>query len=194
MPVDSVQPTARLSAVPHVPTRDGLVAQPARLGSPFARAVVPVLGGIVVLAALMGILWLSAALISRGGTDTSERLAPSTFTVGNVETIAAIVADDGPILFPGLNTTTGARTLVLDHEGDDPTSGWRVYWAYPADRDPTCPVEQTPGTATFTDCAGRTLDVIDLAPPEGVNPVVENRATLSIDLRGAVAQTAVSTN
>jgi hypothetical protein len=191
--VDSVQPTARLAAVPHVPTRDGLVAQPSRLRSPVARAVVPVLGGLVVLAAIMGITWLSAALISGGGADTSDRLAPDTFRVGNVETIAAIVAEDGPILFPGLNTTTGERTLVLDHDGDDPTSGWRVHWAYPADRDATCLVEQTPGTATFTDCAGRSLDVSELAPPTGVNPVVENRSVLSIDLRGAVAETAATT-
>lgn len=183
------KPAATLTAVPHVPTRDGLVVQPSRLRSPFTRAVVPVLGGLVVLAAIFGVTWLIAALMSGGSGSPSERLAPSTFAVGNVESIAQIVADDGPVLFPGLNTTTGERTLVLDHHGDDPTSGWRVFWAYPADRDPSCHVEQVPGTATFTDCAGRTLDVAELAPPEGVRPVVENRRSLSIDLRGATAPT-----
>jgi hypothetical protein len=37
----------------------------------------------------------------------------------------------------------------------------------------------------FTDCGGRTVTVDDLAiPPEGVRPVVIDRALLEIDLRG----------
>ena len=173
--------------MPHVPTGDGLAARPPRLRSPFARAVVPVLGGLVVLVAIMGVTWLIAAYISGGGAESSERLAPSTFEVGNVESIAATVAEDGPILFPGLDTTTGRRTLVLDHEGDDPARGWRVYWAYPADRDASCHVSQRRRTSRFTDCEGRELDVTELTPPEGVRPIVENRRVLSIDLRSVVS-------
>ncbi len=41
------------------------------------------------------------------------------------------------------------------------------------------------GTRTFVDCEGRELDVADLAPGEGVVPIVENRRTLALDLRGA---------
>jgi hypothetical protein len=173
--------------VPHVPTPDGLAARPPRLRSPVTRAVVPVAGGLLLLAAIMGITWLIAAYISSGGAESTERLAPSTFRVGNVETIADVVAEDGPIIFPGLNTTTGDRTLVLDHQSESPADGWRVYWAYPADRDASCAVSQVRGTSRFTDCDGRQLDVTELAPPEGVRPVVENRRTLSIDLRAVVA-------
>jgi hypothetical protein len=77
-----------------------------------------------------------------------------------------------------------------------PTDGWRVYWAYPADRDPTCIVEQVEGTRQFTDCDGRTIDVSELAPPdEGVFPRVEDRTTLVIDLRGAtLTSTSTSTS
>ena len=178
--------------MPHVPTGDGLVARPPRLRSPFTRAVVPVVGGLVVLAAIMGVTWLIAAYISGGGAESTERLAPSTFDVGNVESIAATVAEEGPILFPGLDTTTGRRTLVLDHEGDDPALGWRVYWAYPADRDASCAVRQIEGTSRFTDCDGREVDVTELSPPEGVRPIVENRRSLSVDLR-AVASAAPPT-
>ena len=35
--------------------------------------------------------------------------------VGGVESVAETIDETGPILFPGLNTSTGERTLVLDH-------------------------------------------------------------------------------
>jgi hypothetical protein len=157
-----------------------------RLRSPLARAVVPVLGGALVIALIMLATWGIAALVKE---NPSERLAPSTFTVGGVENLADEIVETGPLIFPGLNTTTGERTLVLDHEGDDPTSGWHVYWAYPADRDASCAVAQVDGTSTFTDCDGRNLDVTGLARPTNVHPTIENRETLSIDLRSPVSTT-----
>ena len=75
----------------------------------------PVLGGLVVLALIAGFTWATAAVISGGGGETSERLAPSTFTVGNVETLAETVAADGPLLFPELGTAIGTRSIVIDH-------------------------------------------------------------------------------
>jgi hypothetical protein len=159
--------------------------RPIRLRSPLSRAVVPVLAGIVALAAIGLVTWAFAAYISRDGAQTSERLAPSTFQVGSTQNAARIVAEDGPILFPGLNTTTGERTLVLDHVGDDPTTGWAVYMAYPAGGEPSCAVEQVVGTSDFISCDGTMLDVTELAPPPpGVNPVVENQRILVLDLRG----------
>ena len=148
----------------------------------------PVLGGLAVLALLAGFTWGVAAYISRGGTETSERLAPSTFTIGNVDALAETVAEDGPLLFPELGTAIGTRSIVVDHTGDVAADGWRVYWAYPADRDPDCVVEQVPRTSEFVDCDGRTIDVTGLAPPdEGVFPRVQDRTTLIIDLRGATS-------
>lgn len=153
--------------------------------TPLARAVVPVLGGIALLAAMALLLWGIAAFLSRDGSQANERLAPTRFQVSSVETAANTIAEDGPILFPGLATTTGEHTIVLDHEGTDPTVGWTVYYAYPAGADASCVVEQVIGTREFVDCEGSTIDVTDLAPPPpGVNPVVEGRRTLYIDLRG----------
>jgi hypothetical protein len=148
----------------------------------------PVLGGLAVLALLAGFTWGVAAYISRGGAETSERLAPSTFTIGNVDALAETVAEEGPLLFPELGTAIGTRSIVVDHTGDVAADGWRVYWAYPADRDPACVVEQVPRTSEFVDCDGRTIDVSELAPPdEGVFPRVQDRTTLIIDLRGATS-------
>ena len=137
------------------------------------------------LAAIFLATWGIAAYISGGGAESTERLAPTTFTAGSVEARAASIAEDGPLIFPGLDTTSGERTLVVDHGGSDPTRGWVVYWAYPADRDASCAVEQVRGTRTFVDCEGRELDAAELAPGEGVIPIVENRTTLVLDLRGA---------
>jgi len=156
-----------------------------QLRSPFARAVVPVLGGIAVLALLAGFTWGMATFISGGGSEGSSRFAPSTFTVGQVEGLAATVAEEGPLFFPELGTAVGARSIVVDHTGDVPADNWRIYWAYPADRDASCVVEQVPQTRRFTDCEGRIIDVSELAlPDEGVFPRVEDQRTLVLDLRG----------
>ena len=40
------------------------------LRSPVARALLPVVGGIVVLSAIAGFLWLMAAYISSGSVDS----------------------------------------------------------------------------------------------------------------------------
>ena len=161
--------------------------------SPLSRAVLPVAGGIALIAVIAGLTWGIAAFISRGGAGGSERLAPSTFQLGRVESVADEIAEDGPLLIPGLNTTVGERTIVVNHAGDDATRGWEVYYAFPADRPATCVVTQVVGSATFTDCDGRTVDVTDLAPPdEGVRPIVENRRTLVLDLRGVTGTTATT--
>lgn len=166
------------------------VDKPAKLRSPLTRALLPNLGGLVVLSLIGLMLWGFAAYISRGDAATSDRLAPSNLRVGSVTNVADEIVDQGPILFPGLGTTEGERTIVLDHTGDDPTIGWVVYYAYPAGSDPSCAVEQVrnedgDGTRAFITCTGNIIDVSELSPPpSGVNPVVENQRLLSIDLSG----------
>ncbi len=152
------------------------------LRSPLARAVVPVLSGIGVFAVLGLLTWGIAANIER-----TESLAPSEYEVGPVEPIADEIAEDGPLLLPGLDTSSAKRNIVLNHIGDDPTTGWRVYFAYPEDRDETCLVRQVRGTATFIDCKDRRLDVSELASPPGVFPVVRDSETISINLTEANA-------
>ena len=143
------QPAARLHGVPAPPTAP--TAEPAtrspRLRSPLARAVVPVLGGAAVLGLIFLATWGMAVLIAGGDADSSERLAPTEFELGSVERFAEVIADEGPIVLPDLNTTSGERTLVVDHRGDDPTRGWVVYWGFPAGRDATCAVTQVRGTS-----------------------------------------------
>lgn len=155
--------------------------------STLARAVLPVAGGLAFFALLALLTWGVAALLSRNPARVEDRLAATTFEVGHVNSLSSIIAAEGPLIFPDLVRTGGTRTVVLDHTGDDPTRGWRVYYAYPADRDLTCKVTQVRGTRQFTDCEGRTLDVEALAPPVGVVPIISD--TVVIDLRNAAPAT-----
>lgn len=159
--------------------------------SPLGRAVLPVAGGIVFFALLALATWGIAALLSKNPDRVSTRLATPTFEVGRTETIAELIADQGPLLFQGLVGKEGDRSVVLDHTGDTVKKGWRVYYAYPADRTADCLVEQVKGTRNYTDCEGRTLPVEQLAPPEGVQVLVNDR--VEIDLRGALAATSSTT-
>ncbi|NND75348.1 MAG: hypothetical protein HKN44_10115 [Ilumatobacter sp.] len=158
-----------------------------RTRSPLMRAVIPNVAGLIVIGLIALLLWGVAAYIGRGGTEASESLAPSRLRVGSVQTVADLIDEDGPVIFPGLGTRTGERTIVLDHTGDDPTVGWVVYFAHRTG-DPSCVVEQVIGTRSFVDCDGETIDVGELSPPPpGVNPVVENERILLIDLSGITA-------
>jgi hypothetical protein len=150
--------------------------------------VLPVLGGIAVLAAIFAATLGIAAWNSRGGGEPTTRLAPRELPVGNVESVAETIAETGPILFPGLNTTTGRRTLVLDHDGEDSTRGWRVYLAYPADADASCAVTQIRGTNRFTDCHGDEVTVSELARPTDACPIVEQRRRIAIGLVAEVCR------
>ena len=149
--------------------------------SPVARALVPVVGGIVFFAVLFGVTWMFASLATE---RAGERRSPQfgTFVVGNVADIADSIAESGPVLYPDLRDATGKRSIIIEHFGDDPSKGWQVYYAYPADRNTDCLVTQIAQTHRFQDCDGRELDVTDLAAPNDVRPIVENRETLLIDL------------
>ena len=114
--------------------------------SPLQRALYPVLGGIGFFVLLGLATWGVAALLSGNPEDLSGDLSSPTFEVGHVESIASIIADEGPLIFPDLVRTGGVRTVVLDHTGDDPRTKWTVYYAAPADRSIDCKVTQQQGT------------------------------------------------
>lgn len=163
-------------------TRHTVGVASSRLKSPLARAFAPVGAGIVFFALLFLALWGAASLISRN-PESITNLGAQTFRVGSVGRVAKTVTESGPVLYPDLRDPDGKRSIVLDHQGPDPTKGWRVFYAYPADRDETCLATQVKETRTFTDCSGRKIELKDLAKPTDVRPLVENRTTLYIDLR-----------
>ena len=104
--------------------------------------------------------------------------------VGQVSDIAESIAENGPILYPDLRDVNGKRSIVIEHNGNDPLKGWQVYYAYPADKSAECLVAQIKKSHTFTDCDGRTLQVDQLQKPSDVTPIVEGQTTLLIDMQG----------
>lgn len=156
------------------------------LRSPLARATVPILAGIAFFVALGGITWMMATF----ATDRAELSVDSgnrTFVVGNVSDIAKSITENGPVLFADLRDASGKRSIIIEHTGTDDAKGWQVYYAYPADKTVDCLVTQIEKTHSFTDCIGRTLRVDQLQAPSDVRPIVENKTTLLIDLRGTPA-------
>lgn len=154
-----------------------------RLRSPLARAVLPILGGLLFFALLFGVTWLMATF----ATNRHERQVVQgnrTFVVGRVADVAKSIAESGPILYPDLRDINGKRSIVIEHNGADATKGWQVYYAYPADRNANCLVSQIKKTHTFTDCDGRILQVDQLQRPSDITPIVEAQTTLLIDLHG----------
>lgn len=156
-----------------------------RPSSPFARAVLPIAGGIVFFASLFGVTWLMATYVTNN-TEVTTATGDRTFVVGEVADIAKSISESGPVLYPDLRDPLGKRSIVIEHNGTDVAKGWQVYYAYPADRTDACLVTQIEKTHTFTDCEGRTLSVEQLMPPTDVRPIVENKSTLLIDLRGTM--------
>ena len=154
--------------------------------SPFTRAVFPIVGGIVFFAALFGVTWLMATYVTNK-TEVTTATGNRTFVVGQVADIAESIAENGPVLYPDLRDPLGKRSIVIEHNGTDVAKGWQVYYAYPADRTDACLVTQIQKTHSFTDCEGRTLTVEQLMPPTDVRPIVENKTTLLIDLRGTMS-------
>ena len=154
--------------------------------SPFTRAVFPIVGGIVFFAALFGVTWLMATYVTNK-TEVTTATGDRTFVVGQVADIAESIAENGPVLYPDLRDPSGKRSIVIEHNGTDVAKGWQVYYAYPADRTDACLVTQIQKTHSFTDCEGRTLTVEQLMPPTDVRPIVENKTTLLIDLRGTMS-------
>lgn len=146
------------------------------------RAILPIIGGAAFLALLFGITWLMATFVTHRAT---QQVVPGnrTFVVGTVSDVAESIKKNGPILYPDLRDPSGKRSIVIEHNGTDPTRGWQVYYAYPADKTADCLVSQIAKTNTFTDCTGRTLQVNQLQPPSDVTPIVQGQKTLLIDLR-----------
>ena len=141
------------------------------------------LGGIGFFGVLALVLWGIASLVSQNGSGATANLASNVFRPGSVQRYAAIIDEDGPVLFPDLLGTDGDKSIVLDHSGTDPMVGWRIYLGHPADRPIACKVVQVQHSSKFTDCEGRTIDVAALAPPpSGVAPVVSSDGILTLDL------------
>jgi hypothetical protein len=136
---------------------------------------------------LGGILYGAAVFMARNPEDI--RLGDRTFSVGRVDRVADSIAANGPQLYPDLKSPDGERATAVTQQGNDDLTGWRAHRPFPADRDVGCFADQSVGTAQFTDCEGRVLDVSQLALADDVEVVIQDRETLVLIFAGAVFPT-----
>ena len=102
------------------------------LKSPVARAVAPVVAGIVAFALIGLALWGVSLVVSRNsGVKVNTALAGRYFKPGGAERLSRLIEKDGPLLFPSLVGDAGRKPIGIGHVGDDPLKGWRVYSLVP---------------------------------------------------------------
>jgi hypothetical protein len=125
-----------------------------RLRSPLARAVVPVLGGIAFIAVIGLVLWGVAVLVGRNADPSDVHLGPDKFVLRSLDKKAKLIAEDGPLLFPGLVGPAERQPIGVWHAGDVTTSGWEVFSLVPAGGTPSCvlQLDRTDRTALIDPC------------------------------------------
>ena len=155
----------------------------ARLRSPVGRAVVPVVVGLAVIAAVFGLLWLIAVVVTHNANESNRRPGADVFEVGRVDRLADSVARNGPILFPNLVGPAGQRPVGLAHDGASDFEGWRVFSLRPSGNAADCLVQVDRQTKQLEDCKGTVFDPAQLPDAERVVVHIDKDGTLSLDLQ-----------
>ena len=145
--------------------------------------MVPVLAGLTVLAALFGLLWLIAVVVSGNADQKDARIGADVFEVGRVDRLADSVERNGPILFPNLIGPAGERPVGLTHDGPTDFEGWRVFSLRPVGNAGDCLVRINRTTKVLEDCTGHPYEAADLPDAERVVVLIAEDGTLTLDLQ-----------
>ena len=97
------------------------------------RAALVALVGVVVLFGVLGLITLT--LKDRNSPDL--QLGDQTFKAGRAEALAERIAETGPRLYADVSGRKD-RDMNLQHQGDDPKSGWSAFLAAPIDKPRDC--------------------------------------------------------
>ncbi len=116
------------------------------------QAILLALGGI---GAFVAIAFLVTRLgsLGNGGTEVPIQLGEPVFQPGDAGDLAAVIADDGPLLFS--DASGGDRDIVINHLGASPEEGWVAFAARDLTAPRDCFVEWQADRAVFVDsCDG----------------------------------------
>ncbi len=89
-----------------------------------------------------GVIWLAGS-----GGNVTVRIGDTDFDAGSSQVMAEEIADNGPLLFADVGG--GRRDIIVQHLGDDASSGWFAFEARPADQPRGCFYQWDPTTQTF---------------------------------------------
>lgn len=102
-------------------------------GNHVGRAATVSLVGVVVVFA---VLWLVTK--SLGGSNSPEiQLGDQTFKGGRTDRLSAEIDDRGPIFYGDVSGRRD-RDIILQHLGDDESTGWYAFLAAPIDKSRDC--------------------------------------------------------
>jgi len=124
---------------------------PVAKGPSFDLRSAAIFGGIAVLAAVV----IGVIAIQLGSQSNTLVLGSTNFADLNVASMAASIADDGPLLFP--DVASGTRDIWLQHIGDELGEGWFAFDARLPGQSRECFAEWNPSDRTFVDTCNGTV-------------------------------------
>lgn len=85
--------------------------------------------GLVVLALVLGGMWMLLRAASGGDSPTTWKLGDDVFDAGQAERLSAQIQEGGPVLFSDVAGRGQRRPIVVNHFGDDATIRWVAFTA-----------------------------------------------------------------
>jgi len=116
-------------------------------------------GVMIALALGVGVVWLA-----QSSGDVEIQLGDTDFDAGHIGRVSTEIDDRGPILYS--DVAGRSRDLILQHLGDDPTTGWLAFEARPIGDPRDCFFQWNPDTDRFdlvtlsddANCSSVTMD------------------------------------
>lgn len=150
---------------------------PVAKGPSFDIRSATIFGGVAVVAAIV----IGIAAVQLGSRSNRLVLGDTDFGSLSADSMAAEIAENGPILWPDI--ASGNRDIWLQHTGQTPGDGWVAFDARVPGAGRECNVIWNVADRTFSDpCEGTVYDELGDGLPE--IPVYIDQRTLIIDLNG----------
>lgn len=141
------------------------------------RPMIVGLGAVVGAGAVFGGMALLA-----GSDGVDVRLGDDVFRAGQVERLAAAIAEDGPIAIPDASPER-ARDIYLQHLGETPAVGWLAFAAQAPNAERHCLLQWVPAEAELVDPCGERRYPADGEGLTQYPTTVTEEGTLTVDLR-----------
>ena len=138
--------------------------------------------GVGAVGAAVGFLLLVLWFTDRGAVEIA--LGDDVFDAGRIDVIADEIAENGPIRYADL--IGGRQNIILQHLGDDPTTGWYAFDLIRPGQPPECQLDWEPVAQIFIDPCDPTAEI----PPTGFGqptyPVEIDDGRITINFRAEV--------